>query len=392
MTGNRISIIVPTFKEAKSLPMLLGRIAGSIRERLGNYEIIVVDDNSRDGTAEIIAKIDPREIPVSLITRNGERGLSSAVLEGFRRAKGDILICMDADLSHPPEALPKLIEAIEKEDSEFVIGSRYVAGASTDENWGFYRWLNSKVATLLARPFTSAKDPMAGFFAIKKSRLAQADPLNPIGYKIGLELMVKCRCQKIREVPIHFADRKFGESKLRFREHLNYLKHLKRLADYKYGWVSHLAQFSLVGTTGMVVDLSVYAVLLSVGVPWLSQLILAMFPFGAFPAVHHAGIAVGIGRALAIWSAMTWNFFFNRRLTFSQSRGGAILRKYWKFVVGCTMGAIVNWGISIGLPNRIDFFKDHMIISAVFGIAGGTIFNFWVSKHWAFRRLKPPLS
>ena len=152
---------------------------------------------------------------------------------------------MGAHLSHPPEALPKLLKAVEKDGADFAIGSRYVTGAGTDESWGLFRWLNSKVATLLARPFTSVKDPMAGFFALHKDIFAQADNLNPIGYKIALELIVKCNCHYVIEVPIHFANRKFGESKLGFREQVNYIKHLKRLADFKFGWFSHLIQFLL---------------------------------------------------------------------------------------------------------------------------------------------------
>src|SRR5206468_4514805 len=113
-----------------------------------------------------------------------------------------------------------------------------------DAQWGLFRWLNSKVATLLARPFTSAKDPMAGFFALRRSTLEAGTDLNPIGYKIGLELIVKCGCRRIAEVPIHFADRQVGQSKLSFKEQLRYLQHLRRLFIYRYPNWSYVFQFA----------------------------------------------------------------------------------------------------------------------------------------------------
>ena len=145
---------------------------------------------------------------------------------------GNWCVVMDADLSHPPEAIPGMIARLD-DGADFVIGSRYVSGGTTDSNWGLLRWLNSKVATWLARPLTRAKDPMAGFFALRRTTFERATALNPIGYKIGLELLVKCRCVRVDEVPIHFADRQHGESKLSFREQLRYLQHLGRLYSHR---------------------------------------------------------------------------------------------------------------------------------------------------------------
>ena len=127
---------------------------------------------------------------------------------------------------------------------------------------------------------------MSGFLAIPRPIFERAARLNPIGYKIGLELIVKCNCKKIREVPIHFADRKFGESKLRLREQINYLKHLKRLADFKYGGFSRFVQFCLVGLTGMFVDMAILGMLLNLQIRFL------------------------LARAIAIWVAMTLGTFF----------------------------------------------------------------------------------
>lgn len=228
-----VSIIVPTYREADNLCPLVTRLAKVMASADRSYEIIIVDDDSRDGSEEIIATLVNQDYPVRIITRIGQKGLSSAVLCGFYEARGEILVCMDADLSHPPEAIPRLIECLNDPQVDFVIGSRYVTGGSTDENWGVFRRLNSKIAILLARPFTNIKDPMSGFFAIPRRVFRQAAPLNPIGYKIGLELIIKCSCKHICEVPIHFSGRRLGQSKLNTREQINYIIHLLRLTIFK---------------------------------------------------------------------------------------------------------------------------------------------------------------
>jgi dolichol-phosphate mannosyltransferase len=363
-THPTLSIVVPTFREVENIPILVARITSALASAGENaYEIIIVDDNSQDGTEKAVSTAAAGGHSVRLITRTQERGLSSAVIRGFTEARGDILVCMDADLSHPPEALPQLIDTLRGDPSvDFVIGSRYVPGAGTDQNWGMFRWLNSKVATLMARPFTSARDPMAGYFALPRSVFARAGPLNPIGYKIGLELMVKCRCRKVREVPIYFADRKRGESKLNLKEQISYIRHLKHLADYRYGGFSQLAQFCLVGLTGMAVDLSSLALLL------------------------HAAVPFKIARALAIFVAMTTNFILNRRMTFSHSRGSGVIAQYFRFVATCTLGGLVSWRIAVGLVQSVPFFRGHVFLASVAGILVGTIFNFLISRHWVFRR------
>ena len=202
-----LSVVVPTYREAENLALLIPKISAVLRAAAVAHEIIIVDDNSQDGTPEAVDGLRKDGHAVRLITRLEERGLSSAVVRGFQEARGEYLLCMDADLSHPPEALPQMLETVRTPGTDFVIGSRYVSGGTTEEGWGLFRWLNSRVATLLARPFTSAKDPMAGYFALPRAVFARARELSPIGYKIGLELMVKCGCKQVREIPIHFSDR-----------------------------------------------------------------------------------------------------------------------------------------------------------------------------------------
>jgi dolichol-phosphate mannosyltransferase len=355
-----VSIVIPTFKEAENLQILLPRIFESLPEASFSTEVIVVDDDSRDGTDQVCSKMS-QLFPVRLITRQNKRGLSTAVIDGMNEARGQTIIVMDADLSHPAEKIPDLVQALNVSGVDFVIGSRYVRGGRIDKNWSVFRWLNSKVATLLARPLTTAKDPMAGFFAIKRKRYESAEQLDPVGYKIGLELMVKCRCKTIAEVPIEFRDRVHGESKLSVRQQLDYLRHLKRLYEFRMGAFARPLQFIAVGATGMVVDLSSFSLLLNL-------------------------LSFNAARAVAIWLAMTWNFWLNRRLTFSYARARHPLPQYALFCVSCLIGAAANWGVSVALYRNLDFFSVHRTLSAICGILAGTAFNFLLSDRLVFRK------
>lgn len=235
MSNEPVSIVVPTYREVENLPVLTERIFSALRQANIPGELIIVDDNSRDGTDAAVERL-AKDYPIRLITRTDERGLSSAVIRGFAEAKHDLLLCMDADLSHPAESVPDLVRAVAEDRAEFCIGSRYTEGGKTKEDWGPLRRLNSWGATLLAKPLTSARDPMAGFFCLRRETLerAQAADLNPIGYKIALEIMVKAGCRRVAEIPIEFSDRLHGESKLTFEQQLLYLKHLLML--YRFVW------------------------------------------------------------------------------------------------------------------------------------------------------------
>jgi dolichol-phosphate mannosyltransferase len=230
-----VSIVVPTYKEVENIPILTKQLFAALRDADIPAELIIVDDHSRDGTDTVVRQL-AAEHPIRLITRTGERGLSSAVVRGFSEAKHDILLCMDADLSHPPRSVPDVVAPIAGNTAEFCIGSRYTAGGETREDWGLLRKLNSRGATLLARPLTSASDPMAGFFCLRRGVLKRAEQagLDPIGYKIALEILIKARCTKLAEVPIEFADRLHGQSKLTIGQQLLYLQHLVRL--YRFRW------------------------------------------------------------------------------------------------------------------------------------------------------------
>ena len=260
-----LSVIVPTYCEAENLPELVSRIHAAARAAGIDAEILVVDDNSPDQTRAVCAELSAT-FPLRLIVRTSDRGLASAVIAGMNEAAGRVLLCLDADLSHPPEKIPELYRALAAagDHADFVMGSRYVADGGTDEDWGWFRWLNSRVATWLARPLTRVSDPMAGFFALRRSDFEQAEELDPIGFKIALELIVKCRCRHVAEVPIQFHDRKHGESKLNLREQFNYLRHLRRLYAHRYKNLAWLVLFGCVGLTGFAIGLVLFYLLLGV--------------------------------------------------------------------------------------------------------------------------------
>ncbi|MGQ0614771.1 MAG: glycosyltransferase [Planctomycetaceae bacterium] len=361
----RVSVIVPTYKEAENLPLLVRRLAGCLEEAAIPAEILVVDDDSPDDTAKVCAAL-AREFPLRLEVRRHERGLSSAVLHGMRLATGDRFVVMDADLSHPPEVLPALVKALDDPAIDFVIGSRYVEGGTTGEGWGLFRRLNSRVATLLARPLTAAKDPLSGFFALRRETFLRCAELDPVGYKIGLELLVKGRCRGLREIPIRFERRLHGKSKLGLREQVDYLRHLRRLFEFKLGAWAYPIQFAFVGATGMAFDLALFALLLQ-------------------------AIPYQVARLLAIWAAMSWNFALNRRITFSYARKESALRQYLLFCGACGVGAAVNWGTTMLLISSVDFFRARMVLAAAAGVVAGVGFNYLLSRKVVFRlRTRPP--
>lgn len=357
--GRSVTVIVPTYREAESLPYLVERLAAVRTACAMPAELIIVDDASEDGTADWAAAC---ALPwVRLIERTTDRGLSQAVCRGMSEAKGDVLVVMDADLSHPPEVIPDLLAAVIA-GADFAIGSRYVAGGTTAGDWGGFRRLNSLVATLLARPFTNVRDPMSGFFALPRSVYHRGLPhLNPVGYKIGLELIVKCGCRTIAEIPIHFADRRFGQSKLSLKEQLRYLQHLRRLLIYKYGTWAHLAHFLFVGALGTLVNLAVVTALLRSGV-------------GDFLAI---GIAIGI--------SMLFNFVLHRRLSFSYARFRPLWPQLAGFVVACTIGGLVNFGIAIAILAAAPGTAPQF--AALGGIAAGTGINFVLSRYSVFKKV-----
>ncbi len=363
--ARELSVVVPTYKEVLNLPGLLKRLE-MIKSQFDRFEVLISDDDSGDGSEEKIAELN---LPwVRMLVRKQNRGLSPAVIEGIEKSKYATVVVMDADLSHPPEVIPEMVRTLYSGDTDFVVGSRYVKGGSIDQDWSFLRSVNSWGATLLARPFASIKDPMSGFFSLRRSTFLQARNLNPIGYKIGLELIVKCNCRDVKEVPIHFADRVLGESKLSLKEQLKYLRHIKRLADYKFGNASFFAQFAVVGGLGVIVQMTALTLLvqLDLSIQW----------------------AV----ALSILTAMTSNFALNRVVTFSGGAHGNLLKQYVSFVGACSLGAFVNYAVTMGFIRAIPELEKIPQLPSLAGILAGMLFNFILSRYFVFKNQATPAS
>jgi len=288
-TTPQISLVIPALNEAPNLPPLLEQIAAALAGR--EYEVIIVDDNSRDNTKEVAAELAMR-YPLRLIVREKPtNGLSGAVLHGIAEAKGEYLLVMDADLQHPPAKIPELLAPLERGEADFVVGSRYVPGGSTGEKWGVFRKINSRIATLLARPFAGeTTDPMSGFFAMKRSTYERAQRLTPLGYKIALELMCKSRVENVREIPIHFAERTRGESKLTLKEQFRYLEHLSRLYDFTFPRASPISKFSIATISGWIAGVLAYVLVIRYIVhPRSAAAIIISYAFViAVVAVFHA--------------------------------------------------------------------------------------------------------
>jgi dolichol-phosphate mannosyltransferase len=364
MNALQVSVVVPTYHEVENLRELTTRVFRSLYAAGWLAELIIVDDNSRDGTVELCEELS-QSYPLRLITRTDERGLATAVIRGIEEAVGKFLVVMDADLSHPPETVPDLLQAIATGGADFAIGSRYVNGGSIDESWTWFRLLNSRLATLLAAGLTNARDPMAGFFALRRTTAGDTADLNPCGYKIGLEILVRRNCQSVAEVPIHFNDRQHGESKLNLREQWLYIQHLLRLYAFRYSELVRFSAFGLVGLSGMLIDLVSFAALLPV-------------------------VGTAIGRAVAIWIAMSWNFLLNRRFTFRAARSAKPVVEYVRFCTACLLGAGVSWTTSVTLISASEFFRARPIGAAVVGTALAAVFNYVMCRSWVFGKPDKP--
>lgn len=224
-----ISIIVPCYNEAESLPLLADKIFEVLKKNQIDGELIVVDDNSPDGTGDIAEKLKEK-YNIKVVHREGKAGLSSAVVAGFKVASGDIFGVMDADLSHDPEIIPRLVAPLEENKAQVSIGSRHVKGGGS-ENWPLIRRFISKTAIIMGRIVTNVRDVTSGYFFLRKEVIDGVD-INPIGFKIGLEIFVKGNYEHFIEIPFIFKDRRFGNSKLGKGEVINYIKHLFALRKY----------------------------------------------------------------------------------------------------------------------------------------------------------------
>ncbi|MFF2641389.1 glycosyltransferase [Streptomyces niveus] len=274
-----VTVIIPTFNEAANVRELLRQLTESVPSRLP-CEVLFVDD-STDGTPAAIAEAaQDCPFPVAVIHRDEPvGGLGGAVVEGLRTAGSEWIVVMDADLQHPPSLVPELVAAGERTTADLVVASRYVDGGSRAGLAGGYRVAVSRAATwltkgLFPRRLRGISDPMSGFFAIRRGAvMADADGLRPLGYKILLELAVRCRPQQVAEVPFVFRDRFAGESKSTAREGARFLRHLVELRTASAP--ARMMAFGLIGLTGFVPNLLALYGLTSAGMHYLPAEIVA---------------------------------------------------------------------------------------------------------------------
>jgi dolichol-phosphate mannosyltransferase len=229
-SGADLSIVVPTYNERDRLAELVDAVFAACRRARLELELIVVDDNSPDGTGTLADELATARRMI-VIRRAGKLGLGTAVVAGFNRASAPVVGVMDADFSHPPAMVPTLFHTFRATQADVVIGSRYVPGGSTP-NWPTGRRMMSRLACALAWPLTSIRDPTSGFFLIKRD-LARGTTIKAGGFKICLELVIRGWPGLIVEVPIRFEDREQGESKMSSREAARYLVQLRDLMWYR---------------------------------------------------------------------------------------------------------------------------------------------------------------
>lgn len=221
-----VSLIIPTYNESKNLEPLLEEIFALVdREKIG-LEIIFVDDNSPDGTGDV-AEALKEKYPVKVIHRSGKLGLGSAVREGFKASSRPYLGVMDADLSHDPEIISRLIQALG--DYDIAIGSRFEDGSEV-EKWAWWRKLISLSGVTMTRVLTGTRDPLSGYFFLRRE-VIEGVPLTTTGYKILFEILVKGKSKKIKEFPFKFRSRKFSASKLSSKEYWLFFWQI-----ISYGW------------------------------------------------------------------------------------------------------------------------------------------------------------
>lgn len=229
--NHAISIIVPTYNEKETIISFLEKVTDQISKNNFNAGIIVVDDGSPDGTAELINNFSKTNSNITLLNRREKKGLASACVYGFSHTDSPILGVMDADLSHAPGALPYLLNPLLHNMCDIAVGSRYVPGGRI-LNWPFSRYMQSKLACVVGSLLTSIKDVTSGFFFFKRE-VIEGVQLDPLGFKICLEILVKGNYQTVMEVPYTFCDRISGKSKMGLRQIIEYGKQLRRLRHYK---------------------------------------------------------------------------------------------------------------------------------------------------------------
>ena len=373
----QVSIIIPTYNESENIIQVLKSIGDHLPKDIAT-EAIVVDDNSPDGTGKVVEDyINDTQTKVGytvdVIHRKTKSGLSSAILDGIQHSSGETVVVMDSDFSHPPKIIPRLVEEIKISKCDIAIASRYTAGGKVS-GWTAKRKLISKTATGIAKTGlgVNESDPLSGFFAFRR-KILEGIKLDALGYKMLLEILVKTKGAKVKEIPYTFTNRMHGSSKLDSSTILDYVRSVWRL--YRYGhkaedsntqtsvrFISKAGRFFTVGLSGLLVN-------------YLVSLLFADAIMN-FWYIHATVIGILV--------SMSSNFILNKIWTFEDRNFEAkkTLIQYGKFVGFSSLGALIQLGMVYVLVDNYQFaYPLALILAVVIAASSNFIFN----KKWTFK-------
>ena len=369
------SLIVPTYNESKNLPKLVEILSQLLDNYFdGNYELIIVDDDSPDLTWQVGLDLMPNYPQLRIMRRQGEKGLSTAVIRGWQASQGEILGVIDGDLQHPPETLIQMLGEMEK-GADLTVASRHVEGGGVSD-WGFMRRILSRGAQMLGliilpNVIGRVSDPMSGYFMVKRSAIANY-PMNPLGYKILIEVLGRGSIGTVAEVGYVFQERQEGESKVTWRQYVDYILHLLRLRSRgRIGKirekfrvpVKRFLSYGLVGLSGVFVDMSIFYLLGTLGWGLTSSKI--------------------VSSEVAVLNNFLWNDLWTFRDISSRQTGWKkLIKRFVKFNLICLIGIGLNLIILNLLYNYLGINKN---LANLIAIAIVTIWNFWFNLKLSWR-------
>jgi dolichol-phosphate mannosyltransferase len=362
------SLVIPTYNESQNIKELVTVLSKLLDEFLpNNYELIVVDDDSPDRTWEVAESLVGDYPQLKVLRRKGERGLSTAVIRGWQNADGEVLGVIDGDLQHPPERLLKLLAAIQN-GADLAVASRHIETGGVS-NWNLARRFLSRGAQLLGLIILPGvigrvSDPMSGYFAVRRDAICDR-PLHPIGYKILIEVLARGAISKVTEIGYIFQERQEGESKVTWKQYLEYISHLIRLR-LSLGEFRRFLRFGLVGFSGVFVDMAVLYLLHDP----------ASLGWGLTRSKFIAG-------EIAIINNFLWNDAWTfRDLSNKQSTWKSKLKRFIKFNLVCLIGL----GLNVVLLNLFfNILHIHYLVANFLAIALVTVWNFWINLKLSWR-------
>ena len=356
-----LGVVIPTYNEVENIPLVLAAVEQALRGI--EWEIVFVDDNSPDKTADFIRTLALTNRRVRVLERIGRRGLSSACIEGILATPAPYIAVMDADMQHDESILPKMLERMKSERLDVVVGSRKIDGGSMGEFARERVWL-SDVGTRISKLVCQCdvSDAMSGFFLVDRAYFQQVVPrLTGAGFKILVDLLSSSPSSpRIGEVPYHFRNRQLGESKLDLNVELEYLY---LLVDKVIGkWVpTRFVIYVLVGTLGLLVHLGVLALL-----------------------YYRGHVNFTLSQVAATFVAMTFNFLLNNVVTFRDRRlrGWRVVTGLLTFYLACSLGAVMNVSLA-------KFLLDSHVawyLAGILGMATSSVWNYGVNTIFTWRR------